>query len=260
MRITRLVGERAVDTIRIAGREHVLAALLRIPELLRHPVWQDVDPDQGNGLGVVLVPGFGAHDRSLAVTSTWLAARGYRPTGARIGFTVGCTSDLVDRTERVLERHVAATGGPVVLLGQSRGGMVARLTAVRRPDLVRGLVMLGSPVVEPLNAQRDVLAIARLLARLSALGVPGLMDDDCLTGDCFAENFAALGAPLEVPALSVYSRSDGIVPWQCSLDPYADCVEVRSTHTGMGFDPAFYTALDERLRGWDTSDSLAAAC
>jgi pimeloyl-ACP methyl ester carboxylesterase len=259
MRITTLVGERAVDALRIAAREHVLAALLRVPDLLRHPVWQDVDPDQGKGLGVLLVPGFGAHDHSLALTSTWLRARGYRPTGARVGFTVGCTSDLVDRTERVLERHVAATGGPVVLLGQSRGGMVARLTAVRRPDLVRGLVMLGSPVVEPLNAQRDVLAIARLLARLSAFGVPGLMDDDCLTGDCFRENFAALGRPLEMPALSLYSRSDGIVPWQCSLDPYADCVEVRSTHTGMGFDPDVYRALDERLRWWDTAEALSAA-
>jgi pimeloyl-ACP methyl ester carboxylesterase len=260
MRITTLVGERALDTIRVATREHVVAALLRIPDLLRHPVWQDVDPHQGNGLGILLVPGFGAHDHSLALTSTWLKARGYRPTGARVGFTVGCTSDLVDRTERALERHVAATGGPVVLLGQSRGGMVARLTAVRRPDLVHGLVMLGSPVVEPLNAQRDVLAIARLLARLSALGVPGLMDDDCLEGDCFSENFAALGRPLEVPALSLYSRSDGIVPWQCSLDPHADCVEVGSTHTGMGFDPAVYTALDQRLREWGAADALATAC
>ena len=260
MRIPHLVSERAVDTIRVATREHVLAAVLGLPRLLRHRVWNDVDPEQGQGLGVLLVPGFGANDRSLAVTSAWLKARGYRPAGARVGFTVGCTTDLVDRVERALERHVAATGGPVVLLGQSRGGMVARLAAVRRPDLVRGLVMMGSPVVEPLNAQRDVLAIARLLTRLSALGVPGLMDGDCLTGTCFTENFTALAQPLEVPALSLYSRSDGIVPWQCSQDPHADCVEVRSTHTGMGFDPDVYTALDQRLRQWSPTTALAAAC
>ncbi|HEX6344267.1 alpha/beta fold hydrolase [Umezawaea sp.] len=260
MRIAQLVGERAVETIRVATREHVLAAVLGIPRLLRHRAWTDVDPEQGQGLGVLLVPGFGAHDRSLALTSAWLTARGYRPAGARLGFTVGCTTDLVDRVERALERHVAATGGPVVLLGQSRGGMVARLAAVRRPDLVRGLVMLGSPVVEPLDAQRDVVAIARLLTRLSALGIPGLMDGDCLAGDCFSENFAALGAPLRVPALSVYSRSDGIVPWRCSQDPHADCVEVRSTHTGMGFDPDVYTALDQRLREWNPAQLLAAAC
>jgi pimeloyl-ACP methyl ester carboxylesterase len=258
MRITRLVSERAFDTLKVVAREHVVTAVLGIPGLLRSSAWQDVDPDQGQGLGVLLVPGFGANDQSLAMTSTWLKARGYRPAGAKAGFTVGCTTDLVDRVERALERHVAATGGPVVLLGQSRGGMVARLAAVRRPDLVRGLVMLGSPVVRPLDAQRDVLAIARLLTRLSALGVPGLMNADCLAGDCFSENFTALGRPLEVPALSVYSRSDGIVPWRCSLDPHADCVEVRSTHTGMGFDPDVYTALDRWLVRQHSGHELAA--
>ncbi|MFD9740417.1 lipase family alpha/beta hydrolase [Umezawaea sp. NPDC059074] len=260
MRFPQLISERAVDTVRVAAREHVFAAMLGIPRLLRHRVWTAVDPYQGGGTGVLLVPGFGAHDHSLALTSTWLRVRGFVPTGAHVGFTVGCTTDLVDRIERKLEEHVEATGGPVVLIGQSRGGMLARLAAVRRPDLVRGLITLGSPLVEPLKAQHDVLAVARFLGRLSALGVPGLMDADCFAGDCFRENFAALSAPLEVPAVSVYSKNDGIVPWRCSLDPHAEHVEVRSTHTGMGFDPSVYTELGRRLGEWSSADTLAPAC
>ncbi|UJW30441.1 alpha/beta fold hydrolase [Saccharothrix sp. AJ9571] len=261
------LAERAVRTLTTAAREHVVVSMLGIPRLLRHPIWRAADPRQGSGRGVLLVPGFAAHDHSLALTAAWLRARGYRTTGAAIGLNAGCTTELVERIERRLETHVAATGGRVVLLGQSRGGTLARLAAARRPELVRAVVMLGSPVVDPLGAQPDVLRFARFLARLSAVGVPGLLDQDCFTGDCFRDNLTALADPLpgDVPVLSFYSRSDGIVPWRSSLDPHAECVEVHSTHTGMAFDPAFYTELEPRLAQWaaagtDRHEQLDHAC
>ena len=43
--------------------------------------------------------------------------------------------------EELVERHV---GAPVVLFGTSLGGQVAALLAGRRPDLVRGLVLVGA--------------------------------------------------------------------------------------------------------------------
>jgi pimeloyl-ACP methyl ester carboxylesterase len=240
----------AVGQLRSLARENVAVAALTIPRLLRHSVWRDVNPHEGAGLGVVLVPGFGASDFSLALATTWLRDRGYLPVGAGVGLNVGCTSELVDRVEQRLEEHAEATGGPVVLLGQSRGGGLARLGAARRPDLVRGLVMLGSPVLDPMGAHPHVLLAARALAGLSAIGVPGLMDEDCLSGTCFEDNVAAATAPLQMPAVSVYSKSDGIVPWRLSLDPSAEHVEVHSTHTGMGLDPDVYLALRPRLAGW----------
>ncbi|WP_285741212.1 alpha/beta fold hydrolase [Lentzea sp. NBRC 105346] len=239
-----------VGQLRSLAREHVAVAALTIPRLLRHPVWRDADPHEGAGLGVVLVPGFGTSDFSLTFATTWLRARGYVPTGAGVGFNVGCTSELVDRIEQRLEEHAETTGGPVVLLGQSRGGGLARLAAARRPDLVCGLVMLGSPVLDPMGAHLHVLLAARVLAGLSAIGVPGLMDSDCLSGTCFEDNVAAATTPLEMSAVSVYSKSDGIVPWQLCLDPSAECVEVHCTHTGMGLDPDAYLALRPRLARW----------
>lgn len=242
----------ATGELRSLAREHVAVAALTIPRLLRHPVWRKANPHEGAGLGVVLVPGFGASELSLTFASTWLRDRGYEPTGAGVGFNVGCTSELVDRVERRLEEHAEATGGPVVLLGQSRGGGLARLAAVRRPDLVCGLVMLGSPVLDPLGAHPHVLLAAKALARLSAIGVPGLMNAECLSGTCFEDNVTSANTPLPsgMPAVSVYSKSDGIVPWRLCLDPSAECVEVHSTHTGMGLDPDVYLALRPRLATW----------
>ena len=98
--------------------------------------------------GILLVPGFCAGSSSLAPTRRWLQPRGFDPRKADIGFDIGCTGALVDRLEEQLAEHVRDTGGRVLLLGHSRGGGLARPAAARRPDLVRGLIMLGSPVVD----------------------------------------------------------------------------------------------------------------
>ncbi|SDK07904.1 Alpha/beta hydrolase family protein [Lentzea albidocapillata subsp. violacea] len=242
------------DGLRPAARESVIRAVLDVPRLLRHSVWRTAEPHQGNGLGVVLVPGFGAGGASLSPARSWLRARGYRPVHSGVGFTVGCTAQLLTKLLHSTERHAELTGRPVVLLGQSRGGWLARLAAARRPDLVHGLVMLGSPVLDPLGAHPSVMRIARFLARLAAAGVPGLLDDDCMRGPCFDEHMKALAEPLRVPAISIFSRLDGIVPWRLCQDPCAECVEVYSSHTGMGFDPDVYAALAPRLAAWARRD------
>lgn len=247
------------DGLRSTARESIVRALWDVPKLLRHRVWLDADPGQGNGLGVVLAPGFGAGDTSLLPAASWLRARGYLPTSAGVGFTVGCTKDLLAKLLRSTEKHAERTGRPVVLLGQSRGGGLARLAAARRPDLVHGLVMLGSPVLNPTGAHPNVMRLARFLARLASAGVPGLLDDDCLKGPCFDEHVKTLAAPLQVPAISIFSRLDGVVPWQLCQDPYAECLEVHSTHTGMGFDPKVYEVLGPRLASWATGTIRASS-
>ncbi|MFC4859356.1 esterase/lipase family protein [Actinophytocola glycyrrhizae] len=213
------------------------------------------------GLGVLLVPGFGCGDWSLLPAAAWLRHRGHRPAAARIGLNVGCTTELVARIERRAEEHAEATGDPVVLVGQSRGGWLSRLVAVRRPDLVRALVTAGSPVLDPLGVNPKVMRNARFLTRLSAFGLPGLLDDDCFTGECFRDNMSALRGPLPdgMPALAVYSRLDRVVPWQLCQDRSAECVEVRSGHTGMLLQPEFYSALAPRLSRWARSRRESSA-
>ncbi|GAA0929957.1 alpha/beta fold hydrolase [Pseudonocardia zijingensis] len=220
--------------------------------LVRHPVWHAGDA-HGGGTGVVVTPGFGGADASMAVLRQWLELRGYSPTGAGLGINVGCTEELVDRLEQRAAEHAERTGGPVLLVGHSRGGMLARMVAVRRPDLVRGLAMLGSPVLDPLDAGGLVPVVLPAIVRLSGFGVPGLLDGDCLAGPCGEAATEGLTAPLPVPAVAIYSRDDGVVGWRSCQDPEAEWVEVGSSHAGMGTDPAVYAALAARLAAWARS-------
>ena len=235
--------------VRHVGRSLPPALGLTAPALVRHPVWRAAGAD-GGGIGVVVAPGFAGADASMGMLRRWLARRGYVPTGAGLGINVGCTEELAERLERRVADHAARTGGPVVLVGHSRGGMLARIIAVRRPDLVRGLAMLGSPVLDPLDAGGLATVVLPAVLRLSEFGVRGLVDGDCLTGPCSAAAAVGLAAPLPVPAVSIYSRDDGVVGWRSCQDPDAEWVEVASSHTGMGTDPAVYAALAPRLAAW----------
>lgn len=219
--------------------------------LYRHPVWT-VPARDGAGVGVVVVPGFGGSDPSMGLLRRWLRRRGYRPIGASLSLNLGCSADLVARLEQRVIEHARRTGGPVVLLGHSRGGWLGRLVAVRRPDLVRGLIMLGSPVLDPLDARGLGPLLVRGLVRLSALGVRGLLDRECLDGHCRDATLHGLAAPLPVPAVAIYSRDDGVVGWESCRDPGAEWVEVSSSHTGMGIDPELYQHLVPRLAAWVT--------
>jgi pimeloyl-ACP methyl ester carboxylesterase len=56
--------------------------------------------------------------------------------------------------------------------------------------------------------------------------------------------------PLPVPATSIYSRTDAVVPWRYSLDvpgPRSENVEVRGSHLGLGHNPAVLYVVADRL-------------
>jgi hypothetical protein len=136
-----------------------------------------------------------------------------------------------------------------VLIGQSRGGSLARVLAVRNPDYVSSVVMLGSPVCEPLAVAPSVLQTVRWLARLGDLGLPGIFSSDCKDGACcagFRDDLLA-AFPEGVDGLAVHSRSDAIVDWRACLDPHARLVEVDSSHCGMSVHPAVFRVLDGLL-------------
>lgn len=219
--------------------------------LRRHPVFRGDGVAPGDGAPVLLVPGFLAGDVSLGVMAAWLKRIGYRPCRAGIRANVDCTSRALERLEGQLERFAERHGRSVTIIGQSRGGSLARILAVRRPELVTSVVCLGSPVLDPLAVHPFVRAQVEAVALLGSLGIRGLFSHACQSGPCCrqAREDATAPWPAQIAFTSVYSRSDGIVDWHACLDPDARHVEVRSSHIGMSVNPAVFEIVAEALAG-----------
>jgi len=202
-------------------------------------------PPAGGGRPVLLIPGFLVDDRSLSRMAAWLRSGGFRTYRSGIVLNTGCTESLVTNLESRLASVAERAGRPAVVLGQSRGGTLGRVLAVRRPELVEQLVTLGSPT-------RDLMAVHRVawvgigaVGLLGTLGVPGCFSITCRAGDCCADARSDLTGPFPagVRYISVYSRSDEIVKWEACLDPAAEAIEVDTTHIGMGMDAAVWRTL-----------------
>jgi triacylglycerol lipase len=230
--------------------------------LLRDPVLRGDGVARGDGRPVLLVPGFLAGDGSLGTMTKWLRANGYWTSRAGIRANVGCSQEACERLERRLEVLADRTGEKVAIVGQSRGGVLARVVAYRRPDLVSGVVALGAPTVSMLKVHPLVLLQVGVVGALGTGRVPGLLSLSCLRGACCEPFRADLPAefPSSVRYLSVYSRSDGIVDWRACLDPAADeLIEVHASHCGMGLSEQVYRLLAGALAEFADEDPLPLA-
>ena len=157
-----------------------MRALLR-DERFRKP------PEAPVSRAVMLIPGFLTGDGSLGMMGSWLKRSGHRTCRAGIRLNVDCSEAAVTRLERCLERFCDHQGEHAYIVGQSRGGTFARVLAVRRPDLVRGIVTLGSPHLAPLAVHPIVWMHGAALATLGTLGVPGVAKHSCVAGSCCKE-------------------------------------------------------------------------
>lgn len=185
----------------------------------------------GDGRTVVLLPGLGNAHPSMAVMRAYLARLGYRAEhwglgrnwGAR---TVGAQAEtLIARLEAL-----AAENGPVTLVGVSLGGLLARLAAHRRPDLVRRVVTVASPFAGHGRATN--------VWRAFEWGTGERLDDPDV-----AARSALIARPLPVPSVAIWSRSDGLVNGLICRDGHGAAVEVASSHLWVQHRPQVLAAV-----------------
>jgi pimeloyl-ACP methyl ester carboxylesterase len=135
----------------------------------------------------------------------------------------------------------AKHGRKVSIVGWSLGGLYAREIAKVNPDVVRQVISLGSPI-----SGRYRHSDARHLYR--AINGPPSAEEQLRR--------QAVNSPPPVPTTSIYSKTDGIVSWEGSVqrhygeDGNADQVEnieVPASHIGLGFNALVMYVLADRL-------------
>ena len=231
-------------------RESRLA--FEVARLVRDPVYRGEGLKDAAGQPVLLIPGFLAGDDSLGVMTKWLRRTGHHTRKAGIRANVGCSETIIERLIDRLELLAEVHGEKVAIVGQSRGGCIARVLAVRRPDLVSGIVALGSPIVEPFAIHPVIRLQVIAVGALGTLGAPGMFSHSCTAGKCcehFWEDLAG-DFPKGVGFLSVYSKSDGVVNWRACLDPAATHLEIEASHVGMAVNVHAYQAIARALEAY----------
>jgi triacylglycerol lipase len=195
------------------------------------------DAPPGDGRTVMLLPGLLNSDRSNFVMRRFLNRLGYDAVGWGLGRNFGARTVGRDAEHLIarLEESIAASG-PVTLVGISLGGLIARLVAHLRPDLVREVVTVSSPFAAPGKATN--------VWRAFEWATGERLDDPAVVA-----RSAAIAAPLPMPTTAIWSRSDGLVAGEGCRDPHGQAIEIRSSHLGVQIRPDVFLAIGRTLAG-----------
>jgi pimeloyl-ACP methyl ester carboxylesterase len=194
---------------------------------------------RGDGHPVLVIPGFLAGPFSTQLLRDVLRRLDYRVYDWGLGYNMGYRTSMKEtlpaRLRHIVER---ADGRKVSIIGWSAGGIYARELARAFPDDVRSVITLGSPFRGNHRAS-TAWTVWRLVNRGSE------------ATDAVSEQAQLRRAqPLAVPTTCIYSKSDGIVAWQCCTSlpaPKTENIEVRSSHLGYGHNVQTLTVIADRL-------------
>jgi pimeloyl-ACP methyl ester carboxylesterase len=199
------------------------ASLAVLPLLMSVP--------RGDGHTVLVIPGLGASDVSTKPLRFYLKSLGYDAREWTLGRNLGPRPGVLEACNDLLEDLHRASKRKVSLVGWSLGGIYARELAKTLPTHVRCVITMGTP----LTVDPDATNASSLYKFLNGTQGDGMPD---------------LATAPPVPTTSIYSRSDGIVAWQSSVQRHGPCVEnieVEASHIGLAVNPATLYAVADRL-------------
>ena len=189
----------------------------------------------GDGHPVIVFPGFVGSDTSTAPMRRLLDDLGYSTHGWGLGRNLLVDGKRENQMRELLRRVYQNEGRKVSLVGWSLGGVFAREIAKLDPECVRSVITMGSPI-----SGNSAHSNANDLFH-SLNGNPS---------EARRERMSNLNQPPPVPTTSIYSKTDGIVAWEGSVQsdaPLIENIEVPASHLGMGVNPLVMYALADRL-------------
>ena len=191
----------------------------------------------GHGVPVLVLPPFVTSDWSTAPMRAVLRQKGYATYGWNLGSNIGPHPHIVEGMDRRLRALYKRHQTGITVIGWSLGGVYARELARIHPHAVRQVITLGSPYHFRPGDRSSVSPLYDAIAPRLDTFLPQTEPESSRP-------------PLPVPATSIYTRTDGMVPWHACVDavgPTSENVEVRGSHSGLGFNVAALVAISDRL-------------
>jgi predicted esterase YcpF (UPF0227 family) len=145
-------------------------------------------------------------------------------------------ADMMRLGDRVESVSQSVGGEKVTLIGWSLGGVLTREVARLFPDVVQEVLTLGTPIV----GGPKFTSVGKRYAKRNNI------DLDEFELDVHQRNSIGLTQPVT----SIYSKSDGVVAWQASVDIYnhqATNIEVNGSHMGLGVNPKVWLTIADVL-------------
>jgi hypothetical protein len=195
----------------------------------------------GEGQPVIVFPVLGGGAGSTAELRRVLDEAGFVSYDWGLGVDTGPRDMSLNDWLRKLEEKVIdvfeSTHSPVTLLGWSLSGIYAREVAKRTNPLVRQVITMGTPFNTDADPQRRC-SIFKVLEE----GQGGRM----------ALNIRhRLRQCPPVPFTSLYSRGDGVVPWELCVEaetPLTENIEIPGvTHLRLPTHPRALEVITHRL-------------
>jgi pimeloyl-ACP methyl ester carboxylesterase len=191
----------------------------------------------GDGHPVLVLPGFMASDNSTVALRSFIDKIGYNALPWELGrnyANIQHLGVLVDKIEEIYDAY----GEQISLVGWSLGGVFARQIAKQKPDLIRQIITLGSPF-RGVHKPNNVAWIYNQLVKRKTIK------------EVAPELVKEFPKPAPVPTTAIYTKGDGVVPWQLCLEHetyFHQNIQVRGSHLGLGFNPAVLRIITDRLQ------------
>ena len=215
-------------------------ALRELSSLLRDPVFRGRGVPHGDGRPVLLVPGFLSGDWALVVLHGWLERIGYHAYMSGIYFNVRASEHMVAGLRHRLGEIQATDPSRVTLVGHSRGGLLAKVLAQRRPDAIEQVIALGAPLADQSDITPLTQAAVGVVRTANEIGFGLRMRSE----GRFAYDLAQAPA---VPTTSIYTRADDVVNFRSCIRPDIPSIAVWGSHNGLVSNPEVYRLLGRLL-------------
>jgi pimeloyl-ACP methyl ester carboxylesterase len=227
-----------------------MLTMVDLGALMADPCFYGFGIPHGNRELVVVLPGLLGSDLYLQPLRQWLHRIGYSPVRSTLEFNAGCLQRLREQVHTQILRQMGNEQRPLVLVGHSRGGIMAWALASQLQQRVSHLVLLGSPIasfrasVASGNSLAPAGPVGRMLMRISD-ELRDMLDPDCSFPSCGCPLVDDVMAPLSphTAVLSIHGRDDLVVGEAAQISNDGENLYVSASHLGLVYNPEVYRAL-----------------